>query len=238
MNNKVIIVLMGVNVYLFMFVFPLMAEYPPPRGVPAVPDGKVIPNNANSGFSPNGDSEPDVISLPSLKGRVMPAPEALPDIKMEEKRPPELGANNSNLASPRPASSPVYDGLSMAVASLKKVNSLLVVGRVWSELRPDGGIDVKAALLYRGKIIAVINIDPITGNILPIGMAPIYSGNNINIRVIRQKLLSDIKRIRILPVAEFIPPERCWSFPVVLDNIVIAHIKFYYDGVHIIEQDV
>jgi hypothetical protein len=31
-------------------------------------------------------------------------------------------------------------------------------------------------------------------------------------------------------------PEACWSFPVAMDNQIVAHIKIYYDGIHVVQD--
>jgi len=37
-----------------------------------------------------------------------------------------------------------------------------------------------------------------------------------------------------LPYADFREPEACWGFPVSLGNTIVAEIKVYYDGIHIL----
>ena len=31
-------------------------------------------------------------------------------------------------------------------------------------------------------------------------------------------------------------PEACWLFPVALGDTIVAHVKVYYDGIHIVQD--
>jgi len=68
---------------------------------------------------------------------------------------------------------------------------------------------------------------------LPLGVNPQVYQSNIPIQTVKTKLTGALPQLKILPAAEFMEPETCWSFPVALGNAVVAHIKIYYDGIHV-----
>ncbi len=130
----------------------------------------------------------------------------------------------------------LLEHLSQAVQTARKLNRLLTAGKVWMTRGPAGDIQLKAGLLYQGVAVAVLQFNPLTGNILPLGVTPQVYQNNIPIQTVKTKLSGVLSQLKILPAAEFMGPETCWSFPVALGNIVVAHIKIYYDGIHVIQD--
>ena len=130
----------------------------------------------------------------------------------------------------------LLEHLSQAVQTTQKLNRLLTAGKIWMTRGPAGDIQLKAGLLYQGVAVAVLQFNPLTGNVLPLGINPQIYQNRVSLQTVKTNLSRILPQLNILPAAEFMGPETCWSFPVVLGNIVVAHIKIYYDGIHVIQD--
>jgi hypothetical protein len=130
----------------------------------------------------------------------------------------------------------LLSNLSAAVVTVQKLTHQLVPGKVWTMRAPAGEIEVKAGILYQGSVVAVLHFNPQDGTVLPLGMHPrIYQIQTSNtIQMIKSQLPSIVSKLKILPTAEFREPEASWIFPVALGNTIVAHLKVYYDGVHIV----
>jgi len=126
--------------------------------------------------------------------------------------------------------------LRQAVAIAENLNKLITPGKVWIMRAPAGEIEIKGGVLYQGVVVAVLRFNPIDGNILPLGVNPHVYQSNIQIQSIKSKLSSVIGNLKFLPAAEFMEPEACWSFPVAMGNSIVAHIKVYYDGIHVVQD--
>ncbi len=126
--------------------------------------------------------------------------------------------------------------LKQAVATAEKLNKLLTAGKIWIIRTPAGETEIKGGLLYQGAVLAVLHFNPVNGSILPLGIHYHTYQNDIRIQAIKSELSSSIGNLKILPNAEFIEPEACWSFPVVINSIIVAHIKVYYDGIHVVQD--
>ncbi len=130
----------------------------------------------------------------------------------------------------------LLSNLSASVVTVQKLTHQLVPGKVWTMRAPAGEIEVKAGILYQGSVVAVLHFNPQDGTVLPLGMHPrIYQIQTSNtIQMIKSQLPSIVSKLKILPTAEFREPEASWVFPVALGNTIVAHLKVYYDGVHIV----
>ncbi len=126
--------------------------------------------------------------------------------------------------------------LPQAIATVQKLNKLMAAGKVWIMRAPAGESEIKGGLLYQGVVVAVLRFNPLDGNVLPLGINPHAYRSNVQIQSIKSALSSAIGNLKILPAAEFTEPEACWSFPVVLNNTIVSHIKVYYDGIHVVQD--
>ncbi len=124
--------------------------------------------------------------------------------------------------------------LATAAATAEKVRSHITPGKVWTRQGPSGEIEIKAGLVYQGSVIAVLHLSPVDGTVLPLGLHPRVTQNSVELQQMKSVLSSLIGRLKVLPAAEFREPEASWLFPVCLDHAVVAHLKVYYDGVHIV----
>jgi hypothetical protein len=126
--------------------------------------------------------------------------------------------------------------LQQATATAERLNKLLTPGKVWIMRAPAGEIQIKGGLLYQGIAVALLYFNPVDGSVLPLGISPHTYPSNIQIKSIKSNLSSAIGNLKILPAAEFMEPEACWSFPVAIGNTIVAHIKVYYDGIHVVQD--
>ena len=126
--------------------------------------------------------------------------------------------------------------LPQAAATAKKIAKAIEPGKVWIMRTPAGESEIKGGLLYQGVVVAVLRINPLDGSVLPLGVNPHEYRNNVQIQSIKSGLSSVIGNLTILPAAEFMEPEACWSFPIAMGNTIVAHIKVYYDGIHVVQD--
>ncbi len=126
--------------------------------------------------------------------------------------------------------------LPQATTTAGELSKLLSLGKVWIMSGPAGDSDIKCGLLYKGVVVAVLHINPADGSVLPLGINPHTYQSNIDINSIKSALSSVIENLKILQAAEFMEPEACWSFPIAVGNKIVAHVKIYYDGIHVIED--
>lgn len=126
--------------------------------------------------------------------------------------------------------------LPRAVGTVQKLDKLLGAGKVWIMRGPGGEIEIKAGLLYQGVVVGVLRFNPADGTLLPLGINPHAYQSNIQLQEIKARLSSVIEKLRILQAAEFMEPEASWSFPVAMGNSIVARLKVYYTGTHIVQD--
>ncbi|RLB79422.1 MAG: hypothetical protein DRH24_12630 [Deltaproteobacteria bacterium] len=126
--------------------------------------------------------------------------------------------------------------LPQAVVTTEKLNRLLAPGKIWFMRTPAGESEIKGGLLYQGVVVTVLHFNPLDGSVLPLGINPHEYRSNVQIQSIKSSLSSVIGKLTVLPAAEFIEPEACWSFPVAMDSKIVARLKVYYDGIHVIQN--
>ena len=157
--------------------------------------------------------------------------------------PPAPGTPSGTLLTPPPPGlgigqtipvQTLLNNLSAAISTVQKIGSLLTPGKVWTTRAPAGEIEVKAGILYQGSVVAVLHFNPLDGSVLPLGINPRVYQNTCQIQAVKSRLTTLIHELRILPAAEFREPEASWAFPVALGNTIVAHLKVYYDGIHIV----
>ncbi len=124
--------------------------------------------------------------------------------------------------------------LNAAVDTAGRMNGQLSMGRVWTMQLPRGEVDMKAGLMYRGTVVAVLHLNPEDGTVLPMGMPPRVCNTVMDMASIKARLSGVAGQLKVLDMAEFRGPEGSWSFPVVLGNTIVSHLKVYYDGIHIV----
>ena len=128
----------------------------------------------------------------------------------------------------------LLNNLPTAVTTVQKIGSRLTPGKVWTMRGPAGEVEVKTGILYQGSVVAVLHFNPLDGSVFPLGIHTRTYQNTNQLQAIKTRLTTVINGLKILPVAEFLEPEASWCFPVALGNTIVAHLKVYYDGIHIV----
>ena len=124
--------------------------------------------------------------------------------------------------------------LTKAEVAVRKLGEQLTPGKVWITRAPGGEMEIKAGLLYKGVAVAVLHFDPRNGSLMPLGVNPHIYRSSVQIQTIKNHLSAVIRDLKILPAAEFVEPEKSWAFPVALGDSMVARLKVYYDGIHIL----
>jgi len=126
--------------------------------------------------------------------------------------------------------------LPKAEATIRALGRQLAPGKVWVMRAPGGELEIKAGLLYGGVTVAVLHFNPRDGSLLPLGVNPRVYQSSVQIQAIKNRLDAVIRDLKILPAAEFVEPEASWSFPIAAGDIMVARLKVYYDGIHVMQD--
>ena len=189
----------------------------------------------------NAQDKPPLLDRPTVSGyghTLVPPPP--PPQRVVQSPPPAPG-----MTPPPPPLQPgtpstgvsqdIINNASLAVATAQKAKAYLSAGKVWSMTGPRGEVEVKAAIVYDGTAVAVLHFNPSSGSILPLGIDVIETGVSPQlIENIKRKLPTIVSSLKILNGAEFRAPESAWCIPLAYKNMIVAHLKIYSDGIHII----
>ena len=121
-----------------------------------------------------------------------------------------------------------------AVATARKAKAYLTPGNVWIKTGPRGETEVKAAITYNGTAVAVLHFNPQDGSLLPLGMHPVIFGINPPLETIKRTLPPIVGGLEVLNGAEYRQPENAWIIPLAYEGMIVAHLKVYADGIHIV----
>ncbi len=120
------------------------------------------------------------------------------------------------------------------MATAKKAKVYLTPGKIWTTVGPRGEIEIKAAILYDGTAVAVLHFSPVDGSLLPLGVHPIVNSSSVQIENIKNNLPSIVNALEVLNGAEYREPENSWVVPLAYKGMIVAHLKIYADGIHIV----
>ncbi len=121
-----------------------------------------------------------------------------------------------------------------AIDTARRAKPYLIPGKVWLWREPGGEVVYKAGLVYQGAVIGVIEFDPSSGNPIPGGYKPYLFNATQPIENIKKILPSVVNGLQVLSGAEYRAPEACWIVPLAYKGMIVAHIKIYYDGEHVV----
>ena len=148
---------------------------------------------------------------------------------------PGTSPPRTGIGSTKPVSAKeLLTNLAAAAATAERVRSHLRPGKVWVKRGPAGEIEIRAGLLYQGSVVAVLHFSPVDGSLLPLGLHVRIAESNIKLEQIKNRLQDLVNRLQLLPAAEFREPEVSWLFPLSLDHIIVAHLRIYFDGIHVV----
>ncbi len=210
---------------------PLLTE--PNLGAPAQapPAANVAPSppNAPNAVTTPPPAQPNAPGVPP--NGPPPPPPGTP--------PPPPGAPAGPAAPPRPLTPNIplafLQNAPKAVETAKAARAYFVPGKVWAIRAPGGEVILKAAIVYKGMAVGVLEFNPIDGTLLPKGYHPrIYSQNAPGFSIVKKNLPQIVSKIEVLDGAEFREPEASWVIPLAVDGMIVAHLKVYYDGIHVV----
>jgi len=199
---------------------PVNTPVPPPTSpnvaTPPPPNAPRAPTSL-----PNGMPVPPPATPASLQGPpVPPAPAGPP-------RPATAQAPNIPLA--------FLQNAPKAVSTAKAARPYFAPGKVWAIRAPGGEVILKAAIVYKGIAVGVLEFNPVDGTLLPTGYHPrIYTKDISGFNIVKKSLPEIISKIEVLDGAEFIEPEASWVVPLAVNGMIVSHIKVYYDGIHVV----
>ncbi len=171
---------------------------------------------------------PLLIQQPTVQSAVPGIPPGPPAPELPVAPPPGPGIGQTI-----PAQT-LLNNVSTAATTVQKIMNLLTAGKVWIKKGRAGEIEIKGGVLYQGSVVAVLNFNPVDCSVLPLGIHTSIHQNTYQIQTVKARLTTVIHELKILPAAEFREPEASWVFPVALGNRIVAHLKVYYNGIHIV----
>ena len=135
---------------------------------------------------------------------------------------------------PQPPAPEVLNNVLLAIKTAREARKFFTSWKLWKHVGPAGEVVIKAAVIYRGVAVACMDFDPLTGDVLPKGYHPINYEARLSLDDIRKELPAIIANLKVLDGAEFRDKERCWIVPLAYEGKIVAHVKVYHDGVHIV----
>jgi len=124
--------------------------------------------------------------------------------------------------------------LGIAVAAVKKAKMYFSAGKVWSITAPRGEVELKATVLYDETVVAILHFNQTDGSLLPLGVRPAVYGTTSSIDEIKRNLPEIVRKLVVLQGAEYREPESSWIVPLAYHDMIVAHIKVYAGGIHIV----
>jgi len=125
---------------------------------------------------------------------------------------------------------PPPEGAVRAVERAKQAIHLIKPGKVWILKGPAGEIVLKAGLIYQGRCVSTLEFDPETGALLPVGYHSFYLGTAISRQKVEQSLAGILGNLRSLDGVEYAERESAWRVPLVVHDMIVAHLKISRDG--------
>ncbi len=198
----------------------------------------------------NAQNKPPLLGMPFGSGyrQTSPVPRQVPSPPAQEvgqPLPPTRGivpppvppAQSISVLSRNPQE--IAKNAFIAVTTAQKAKRYLTPGKVWSMVGPRGEVEVKAAIIYDGIAVAVLHFNSSEGMLLPLGIPPVeieVSPQLIErvIENVKRNLPAIVNSLEILNGAEYREPESVWCIPVAYKNMIVAHLKIYIDGIHVV----
>jgi len=184
--------------------------------------------------APNAPPAPSEAPVPPPNGAPIPPPGTPP--------PPQAQGPSAPAGPPRPAPAPApniplafLQNAPKAVSTAKAARPYFAPGKVWAIRAPGGEVILKAAIVYKGMAVGVLEFNPVDGTLLPTGYHPrIYTKDIPGFNIVKRSLPEIISKIEVLNGAEFIEPEASWVIPLAVNGMIVSRIKVYYDGIHVV----
>ncbi len=192
----------------------------------------------------NAEDKPPLLSKPTVfdYGQITPK-QVLPPVINTPREPSPPASTITPPPLPPSKPGPLSTGLqqniinnaALAIETAKKIKTYLTAGKIWTRVAPMGEIEIKAAIIYDGTVIATLHFNPSNASILPIGIhSTATEASPQIIENIRHNLNTIISHLEIFNGAEYREVENVWCIPLVYKNMIVTYLKVYSDGIHII----
>ena len=191
-----------------------------------------------------------LLMLVLLGGSSIAYAQNLPPLILQGSQTPPPSGGNPPPLSPAPGTNPppepnqppvstnmpqnLLANIPRAVQTAEIVLKYIHPGKVWLVRGPQGETVLKGAILYQGVALDTIRFDPMTGNTIPCGYNPRVPNASVSIELVKRKLCEVIKGLKIAPGVEYREPEACMIIPIIHEFKIVAHIKIYQDGIHVV----
>ena len=195
----------------------------PPNVSPPLPPGRpdIGATLLNSGETPKAGPpqplEPPPGGPPSSPGAPLPPP-----------APPEVPPAPPHMAVPE------LSNITRAITTATEVKAHLNIGAPWGLKGPAGDVQVKATLLYQGVAVGELMFDPVTGTPLPMGYPPMSATQQPDLQLIASNVPQILQGLQVLPGVTYRAPEEAWIVPLAFNGSIVAELRIYADGVHVI----
>ena len=120
------------------------------------------------------------------------------------------------------------------LATAAQERKYLREGKVWILRGPGGELQIKGGLVYRDVVVSVIGFDPVNGSVLPAEYRPVVYQESTSLKNIKRQFSTIVNNLKILAGAWYRAPEGYWVVPLTYKNEVVASLKIYCDGIHVI----
>ncbi len=199
---------------------------------------ETVPGIAGGIGTPGASPAPGGIAPPPGNVAVPPPP---PPGAGAAPPPPPPGTNvppppapGAAVAPPQTVGTAFLNNASLAIKTAREAKKYFTSWKLWMHKGPAGEVVIKAAVVYRGVAVGALEFDPIDGNILPKGYHPSSFESRVILEVVKNKLPGIIAALKVLDGAEFRDKERCWVVPLAYEGKIVAHLKVYEDGIHVV----
>ncbi len=130
--------------------------------------------------------------------------------------------------------SKLLSNAALAVKTVREAAKYFSSWKVWVHKGPAGDVVFKAAILYRNVAVGCLEFDPTDGSVLPKGYHPFVFEAQLPLDSIKQVLPRIVAGLRVLNGAEFRDREKCWVVPLAYESKIVAHVKVFQDGIHVV----
>ncbi len=187
--------------------------------------------NVNPGFP----AYPEVPVQPGTAGPLPPPPGAL--MTPGAPVPPPPGAAFSGGYSAAYSTDITPKKIQQVLSTVKEVRQYLKSGKIWILKGPGGELEIRGGIMYQGAVVSVINFSPVNGSVLPAEYRPVIYQENVSLEKIKDQFEKIVNNMQILEGVWFSQPEACWIVPIAYRGEVIASLKIYHDGIHVIPDN-
>ncbi len=107
-------------------------------------------------------------------------------------------------------------------------------GDVWVKRSPKGELELKGAVLYKGRVVSVIHFSPESGEVLPKGFHPKSYELKVSLSEIHNRLSHIVKRLKPVYALEYREPEMVWAVPLSYEGKLVSYLKIFWNATSVV----